>query len=312
MYKTIMKILFCLYLPFYLLIVITNGNILKMQHKNNVAFITLSVGNGLFSFLKIDNSAIIFDCGIGGNPMNWDDGVQGNSSFPTNYMKSIGIEKIDNIFISHNHVDHYSNLKTIQKNFEISNISVPYNYNKMNKQIKGYIKDSKANIISFRRDYSFSGINFSNLTYDWVVQNGSKNKNENNNSMVLDFKFKNKTFLLTGDIESEPTKDMVTKHKEYDYFQVPHHGSDNSGTTNILKKVKPNKCIISGTRNTKLWRKFSGGHEFPTDDIFENVHNRCQSTYITGSTLKSEVGNSYEYVPASGNVFKNAKTIQNK
>ncbi|QHX36193.1 competence protein ComEC [Spiroplasma sp. TIUS-1] len=310
MHKLIIKILFIVFLPFYLLIVITSGSILKIQHKDNVAFVTLSVGNGLFSYLKIDDSAILFDCGIGGNPINWSNTFQGNSNFPTNYMKEDGIKIIENIFISHNHVDHYSNLKTIAKNFKIKNISVPYNFDKMNNQIKSYISETGANIISFKNTYKFKNITFKNLTYEWVTKNFKINKNENNNSMILDFELLNNRFLLTGDTENEPTKNLNMKFTNYDYFQVPHHGSDNSGTFNLLKKIKPKKCIISGTNNVKSWSKYSGGHNFPTENILSKIQNSCQDTYVTGYAKNYSGEHSLEYFPRIHEIFKTSKTIQ--
>lgn len=311
MHKLIIKILFVIFLPFYLSIVITGGNILKIQHRDSVAFVTLSVGNGLFSYLKIDDSAILFDCGIGGSPLNWNNTFQGNSYFPTSYMKNEGIKTIENIFISHNHVDHYSNLKTLVKNFEIKNISVPYNFNKINVQIKSYIKDSNANIIDFKKSYKFKDITFNNLTYDWVKENGKKNKNENENSMVLDFHLSNNSILLTGDTENEATKNLDLKTLTYDYFQVPHHGSNNSGTLNLLEKMKPKKCIVSGTNNIKKWNKYTGGHSFPTDEIFKKLQTNCESTYVTGYMENYSGQHSIEYYPNTSEIFKVSKTIQN-
>ncbi|WP_041618868.1 MBL fold metallo-hydrolase [Spiroplasma taiwanense] len=107
-----------------ILIASTTSSAIACSTKN-VVFIdsslyVLSVGNGLFTFLKYDtDKAIVFDTGVGGNPTQWiqDDFIK--NPFSSDFMKSQGVKEIEPIFLTHYHTDHYANLYKVDEEFKI-------------------------------------------------------------------------------------------------------------------------------------------------------------------------------------------------
>ena len=68
----------------------------------------------------------------------------------------------------------------------------------------------------------------------------------NDNSMVLDVKYKTFSMLLTGDISSEVEKNIEDDlAQNYTVLKVPHHGSRFSSSDNMLSEVKPKYSVIS-------------------------------------------------------------------
>ena len=74
----------------------------------------------------------------------------------------------------------------------------------------------------------------------------------NNRSIVLKLAYKNRRFLLTGDIEEEAEAGLVQSGRDLraDVLKVPHHGSQTSSTTKFLEAVTPSYAVFTvGFRN---------------------------------------------------------------
>lgn len=70
--------------------------------------------------------------------------------------------------------------------------------------------------------------------------------NLNNSSIVLKIKYKDKSFLFTGDIEKEVEEEMVqAQNLKSTVLKIAHHGSRNSSTEEFIKKVSPEIAVIS-------------------------------------------------------------------
>jgi len=67
----------------------------------------------------------------------------------------------------------------------------------------------------------------------------------NNRSIVLKLAYRNRRFLLTGDIEQEAEAGLVQCGRDLraDVLKVPHHGSQTSSTRKFLEAVTPS-CVV--------------------------------------------------------------------
>jgi competence protein ComEC len=71
----------------------------------------------------------------------------------------------------------------------------------------------------------------------------------NNDSLVLQLKYRDVSFLFTGDIRAAAEKDLVSRlgaaTLRSTILIVPHHGSRHSSTTPFLRAVQPKEALIS-------------------------------------------------------------------
>ncbi len=99
----------------------------------------------------------------------------------------------------------------------------------------------------------------------------------NDFSIVLLASYKEFDALLTGDIENKLSDALslefsVLSLKSLDYIKIPHHGSDNGITPDLLDVIKPQVAVISVGKN-------SYGH--PTDKVLKLLSNRSIKLYRT-------------------------------
>ncbi len=85
-------------------------------------------------------------------------------------------------------------------------------------------------------------------------------------SIVYKLSFKDFTGLFTGDFEQDVSNRLAAENKigKVNYIKVPHHGSRNGMTDNLLKAVDPKVAVISVGANN------SYGH--PTQGILDMLN----------------------------------------
>ncbi len=103
----------------------------------------------------------------------------------------------------------------------------------------------------------------SDLRLDFFNPDG-EDWSANDNSVVFRMDFGINSFLFTGDAGFKTEKDMIKDghNLDVDWLKVAHHGSKNSSDNEFLKKVSPEKAIISVGEN-------SYGH--PAEELLERI-----------------------------------------
>ncbi|WP_169734479.1 MBL fold metallo-hydrolase [Mesoplasma photuris] len=194
--------------------------IIREVQSLEVSLTSLDVGNAnTFIYInKFENKVVIFDAGCGG-------GI--NKNILNSYLAYHRINKIDALFISHEHQDHMNLLE----NLEIK----PKQIIRRN--------DQKGN-------YEFGSLIVTKF-------NSTIFKNENDLSMVLFCKMNDKKFIMMGDLERSGEKWLVEnvslwKKEEIDLLQVGHHGSKTSTSEIILKNWNFKNAFISGRYDYKF------------------------------------------------------------
>ncbi|ASZ09135.1 MBL fold metallo-hydrolase [Mesoplasma chauliocola] len=207
----------------------------------------LNVGNAN-SFVyhnKWNNLTILFDVGVG----------KGRSTdLVKDFLIYNGINKIDLIFISHNHEDHYNNLFSIKENFKVNQIFYNNSFNEL--------------------------IQIKNITIN-VFLNPFANS-ENNKSLVLLVDIGTTRTLFMGDAEKETENYLLSRVdflylinlKKVNILQVGHHGSKTSSNFAFLKLINPDIALISGENE-------GGNKRFPHQQTLDNLSMLNIKYYVT-------------------------------
>ena len=207
----------------------------------------LNVGNGQTVILKQKNHITLFDAGSGPGY---------SKSILKNYCQYWGIRRIDEIFISHYHEDHYNQIEALMTDKIL---------------IKKVIKRETA-----LRFYQVKDVRINLFNLD------SQSKNENNNSLVYLLNFHHKNFLIMNDLETEGEIKLLNdinfraciQNKTIDYLLAGHHGSKTSSTLPWLTYLRPKLVFISGEKQ--------GLRQFPNDETISKLEQLSIPYKVTG------------------------------
>src|SRR5699024_2845238 len=137
------------------------------------------------------------------------------------YLKGQGIQEIDAIFISHEHLDHDGSVSFIQEDFIVHNIitSEYYKWTEEKQDVWKNIHIDRFNEI----------LQFQNQSFQ-VVSPRIKTDSADDNSLALYTELGGLRWLFTGDIGKETERRLIRNFPEIevDVLKVAHHGSDTS------------------------------------------------------------------------------------
>ena len=100
-------------------------------------------------------------------------------------------------------------------------------------------------------------------------------RNENNHSVVLRVDFGDSSFLFPGDIQRAASDSIAESYEadtsilDVDLVNVPHHGSENGITKNLLKLVSPRIAVIQAGDSSRDAEYTAFGHGHPRKKIME-------------------------------------------
>lgn len=229
--------------------------------KNNyVYFIDVGQGDSALIVTK-NNKSVLIDTGgkVGSNYS-----LMKSNVIP--FFKSIGIRKLDYLFITHGDYDHAGYGIDLVNNFNVKNrFTNKGKYNSLEK---------KLNIKSFNNSY----IKIDNV--EIYSLNSKLYNNENSDSLVLLVIIDNYKLLFMGDASINTEKDIMNNYDIGDVFilKVGHHGSKTSSSEEFINSVNPKYSIISVGKNNKF------GH--PNKEVLDNLSNsKIYRTDIDGSIM---------------------------
>lgn len=247
--KKMNRIIICLFI-FLCGFLLINGSI---NITPTLTFFDLSVGEA--TLIETGTEKVLIDTGIGRN------------NELTLTLESMGVKKIDYMFLTHNHSDHNGEAESIMENITVKNIVIsPFDDSKF--------KNYKNSCVLK------GGETLKTRHIDFICLNPYiKSNNVNNNSLVLYFKIRNTSFLFTGDSEKEVEERI--NDIDVDVLKVGHHGSITSTTTEFLNKIRPKYAIIQSGR--------SNSFEFPSKIVIDRLKNRNIKTFVTKDNYTIEI-----------------------
>jgi competence protein ComEC len=233
----------------------------------NIAFI--DTGQGSSAMIRYKNINFMMDAGgeISG-------GYQKTDYIFPDYLIKRGVKKLDTIFISHYHRDHYSGIYNINENIDVRSYTSGYRDDGILSDL-GNIKFFQINAgdeLTVDKDLNFKVF--------WPPK-GFVSSDENQNSLVVKLRYKDFRILFTGDIDKSVERIIADELSHVNIVVVPHHGSKTSSSEDFIERTNPEHGIISYGENS---------YGIPGDEVIERYEEsgvNLLSTYEHGEIIVS-------------------------
>ena len=201
----------------------------------NAEILFFSVGNADAILLKSpDNKYFLIDTG----KLPYLSSSSQAKNIIIKYLRDNGVRMLDSLIITHFDADHAGGSIDILKAIPVNRIflSEIYEDTKLSHDINKYIKDNnlKPTIVANKETI----YNTNDFTLTIFKPSGSLIETENQNSLIVYCKYKNKKLLFMGDgdINSFNTLPFYAKH-HITVLKSGHHGADNTLNRNMLKET---------------------------------------------------------------------------
>ncbi len=203
----------------------------------------IDVGQGDSILIKFDSHAMLVDAG-----------ERGNDETIINYLKGLGIEKLEYIVATHPHSDHIGSMPKVIEAFDVENVIMPKLPNKLipttsiYKQLIKAVKASGAKTISAKPQAEYM-LGDAKIT---ILGPVGTPEDLNDASIVMRLDYGSTSFMFTGDAEAASEKRILDSGADVnaDVLKMGHHGSSTSTCKEFFEAVSPSLALIScGTDN---------------------------------------------------------------
>ncbi|MEG0691704.1 MAG: MBL fold metallo-hydrolase [Oscillospiraceae bacterium] len=228
----------------------------------------IDVGQGDSTLIISDGKTILIDAG-----------ENDKGKIVVDYIKKLGIRKIDMVMVTHPHSDHMGGMDTVINEFEIGKVVMP--------KIPHKLVPTTRTYTDFLTSIANKGLKITpakvGTQYDFgkglitILGPAGDFEDLNDTSLVVKFVYdKGRSFLFTGDMEKPAEKAMLTQKNidvKVDVLKVAHHGSTTSTTKDFYKAVNPQYCVILvGNDNS---------YNHPSDKILDRIKENAAKVYRT-------------------------------
>lgn len=223
----------------------------------------IDVGQGDSILIKYDKHAMMVDFG---------ENDQG--TYLQNYLDKQGVKKLDYAIGTHPDSDHIGSMDVILYKFDVGSIFMPdiesdtRTYEDVIKTVEN--KNYKVTVPKVNKSYKLGDASFTILS-----PASSDYSSKNDYSIGIKLTYKNTSFVMCGDAESDAETDIIGTGIDLsaDVLKLGHHGSSSSTSDAFLDSVNPLVAVIScGIDN-------SYGH--PHKETMEKLQQRNISIYRT-------------------------------
>lgn len=237
-------------------------------------FHVLDVGQGLCQVVELpDGKLMLIDTGAMSEY-----GFDAGKNIVAPFLRHLGYDTIDIMMLTHPEQDHIGGAATLLNQFTVKEIwrtdfQDDYTaWSGLNETAK--TKCERQTFFQGNEIFNISGVNFrfSPLAECQYVTS----RNSRSLSMILTYQ--NKTFFVTGDMEKDREKCLISKAEDVDVMVAAHHGSATSNSEMLLKAVQPEYIIISAGYKNRF--------HHPSKEVlkrFEAINARILRTDIDGT-----------------------------
>lgn len=214
----------------------------------------MDVGQGSAALIRTHNHAILYD--TGGQIYR---GADMGQLVVIPYLQILGIQRLDQIIISHPDLDHRGGLRSLEAQYPIGELIV----------------DDPGFYHRGLSCHDYPEWNWEGIQFKFFPINHLK-LSKNNRSCVLQVSNHAGKILLVGDIEREAEHYLIEKYGkslQSTILMVPHHGSKTSSTLSFVQQVAPSHAVIS--------YGFDNRYHFPHEQILATYQQQGIKLYTT-------------------------------
>ena len=240
-----------------IIIILIHHNIYHLNKETIITMIDVGQGDSALISNNQNKKAILID--TGGKIIfkkNHNNIVKSNT-IP--YLKSIGINKLNYLIITHGDFDHMGEAINLVNNFKVEKVIFNCGpYHDLEKELIKVLDKKKIKYYSCIKELNIDD----NKLYFLQTK---EYDNENDNSNVIYIELDGYKFMFIGDASTTTEKEILNKYNlsDIDVLKVGHHGSRTSSSKEFIDEINPKYSIIS------VGKKNRYGH--PNKEVLENL-----------------------------------------
>lgn len=179
-----------------------------------------------------------------------DTGEASLSSEILDYFEKNNITKLDYLIITHFDKDHVGSASSVIKEIEIGEV-LESNVPKESEYYNAYLDALNSKNISPKTVSGNYEIYLDDIKLNINGPDKIYDKNESNNSsLIVSFKYNEKSFLFMGDAENARIKDFLSSNNlTFDFIKIPYHGNYQKRLEELLSEVKSSYAVITCSNN---------------------------------------------------------------
>ncbi|QNF26301.1 DNA internalization-related competence protein ComEC/Rec2 [Metabacillus elymi] len=179
------------------------------------------------------------------------------------YLKSIGITKLDALFLTHGDMDHIGEALPLMKEVKIKELIIPEGFVR-GKLEDTIIQEAKKKMMKIKAVQAGERVTFQGFSF-YVVSPSILTESKNDDSLVLWAELGGLKWLFTGDAEIEGEKKMIEMYPtlKADILKVGHHGSKGSTSDLLLDHINPSIALVSAGDNNR--------YQHPHTEVLEKL-----------------------------------------